>query len=89
MVSCSNILSNGPDNPWGFYLEGNGEYVNVGSDANASGYHLTSGGVTIGLDRRLSMVESNQYSRRIQRCHAVVLFYISTRFRLPRKSGNF
>ena len=41
------------DNPWGVYIEGNGEFLSQGSDANASGYHATSGGVTIGLDRRL------------------------------------
>jgi len=41
------------DNPWGVYVEGNGEFVNVHGDANASGYHLTSSGFTLGIDRRL------------------------------------
>ncbi|MEI8063105.1 MAG: autotransporter domain-containing protein, partial [Verrucomicrobiota bacterium] len=41
------------DNPWGVYVEGQGEFVDVRGDANASGYHLSSGGFTLGLDRRI------------------------------------
>jgi len=52
-ASGADILRPAPDNPWGLYLEGNGEYADVDSDVNASGYHLRSAGVTIGLDRRL------------------------------------
>jgi len=53
-VPCADaLLSPATDNPWGLYLEGAGEFVNVRSDANASGYHLRGGGFTIGLDRRL------------------------------------
>jgi outer membrane autotransporter protein len=50
---CSDALSPSKDNPWGIYLEGNGEIANVRSDANASGHHIRSGGLTIGLDRRI------------------------------------
>jgi len=41
------------DNPWGVYVAGQGEFTDVHGDANASGYHLASGGLTLGVDRRL------------------------------------
>ncbi len=53
VAPCNDALSLSADNPWGVYLEGAGEFVNVRSDANASGYHLRSGGLTVGVDRRI------------------------------------
>jgi len=50
---CNDICAPAKDNPWGLYLEGNGEYIDVDSDYNAAGYHLRSGGFTLGLDRRV------------------------------------
>jgi len=50
---CAGPLSKSKDNPWGLYLEGVGEYVKVRGDGNATGYHLKSGGLTIGVDRRV------------------------------------
>jgi len=50
---CADICAPTKDNPWGLYLEGVGEFIDVDSDANATGYHLRSAGFTLGLDRRL------------------------------------
>jgi outer membrane autotransporter protein len=41
-----------PDNRWGVFVSGAGELAGVRADANASGYHLTSGGLTVGADYR-------------------------------------
>lgn len=43
-----------PDNPWGVFVGGAGEFVDVQGDQNANGYHLASGGLTVGADYRLS-----------------------------------
>jgi outer membrane autotransporter protein len=47
------MLAASPDNPWGVFISGNGDFVNVGGDYNAEGYDFTTGGVTIGIDYRL------------------------------------
>jgi outer membrane autotransporter protein len=41
-----------PENKWGVFVSGAGELAGVRADANASGYHLTSGGLTVGADYR-------------------------------------
>jgi len=44
-----------PENRWGIFVTGSGEYVKVGDeDANAPGYKITNGAVILGLDYRLS-----------------------------------
>ena len=43
-----------PDNPWGVFVGGAGEFVDVQGDQNADGYHLTSGGLAVGADYRLN-----------------------------------
>lgn len=44
-----------PENRWGIFVTGSGEYVKVGDeDANARGYRITNGAVILGLDYRLS-----------------------------------
>jgi outer membrane autotransporter protein len=44
-----------PENRWGIFVTGSGEYVKVGDeDANAPGYRITNGTVILGLDYRLS-----------------------------------
>lgn len=53
-VPCNNLLSQSSDNPWGLFVDGVGEFISVGGDANASGYHMNGGGLTLGLDRRLN-----------------------------------
>jgi outer membrane autotransporter protein len=51
---CYDMCDPSPDNPWGVYVEGVGEFAHVGGDANAAGYHLRGGGLTVGLDRRVN-----------------------------------
>jgi autotransporter-associated beta strand protein len=47
------IFNPSPDNRWGMFVTGSGEFVNTGNeDANAHGYDITTGGVTLGLDFR-------------------------------------
>ena len=43
-----------PENRWGFFLSGSGEFVSVDSDFNSSGYDFQTGGATVGLDYRLT-----------------------------------
>jgi outer membrane autotransporter protein len=43
-----------PNNPWGVFVTGTGEFINVTShDSNAQGYDITAGGFTLGADYRL------------------------------------
>jgi outer membrane autotransporter protein len=39
---------------WGAFLTGTGEWVDVRGDGNGSGYDITTGGFTLGLDYRVS-----------------------------------
>ena len=48
------VLTPSPENRWGVWISGSGDYVSVSSDGNASGYDFTTGGVTLGLDYRLT-----------------------------------
>jgi autotransporter-associated beta strand protein len=41
-----------PDNRWGVFVSGNGDFVNVDGDFNSRGYNFTTGGITLGLDYR-------------------------------------
>ena len=42
------------DNRWGVFVTGVGEFTNIGSTANARGYDMTTGGLTIGVDYKLT-----------------------------------
>jgi uncharacterized protein with beta-barrel porin domain len=42
-----------PDNHWGVFVTGLGEFTNVESTFNASGYDLATGGFTMGVDYRI------------------------------------
>jgi outer membrane autotransporter protein len=43
-----------PENPWGVFATGSGDFVNVGNnDDNAHGYDITTGDVTVGVDYRV------------------------------------
>jgi outer membrane autotransporter protein len=48
------ILQPGPENRWGVWVTGFGDFVNVDSDANAKGYDFTTGGVSLGVDYRIT-----------------------------------
>ncbi len=39
---------------WGMFLTGSGEFTHIGSTTNAAGYNLTTGGVTAGIDYRVT-----------------------------------
>ena len=43
-----------PDNRWGVFVTGLGEFSNVDSTPNAAGYDVNTGGVTFGVDYRLT-----------------------------------
>ena len=42
-----------PEQRWGAFLSGTGEWVNVSGTDNARGYNLTSGGFTLGIDYKV------------------------------------
>jgi uncharacterized protein with beta-barrel porin domain len=42
------------DRPWGVYLEGIGQFVNIDGNSDVQGYNLTGGGITLGADRRIN-----------------------------------
>jgi outer membrane autotransporter protein len=48
------ILQPGPENRWGVWVTGFGDFVNVDSDGNAKGYDFTTGGVSLGVDYRIT-----------------------------------
>src|SRR5271166_6175333 len=48
------ILQPGPENRWGVWATGFGDFVNVDGDANANGYDFTTGGFSLGIDYRIS-----------------------------------
>jgi outer membrane autotransporter protein len=48
-----NVLTPSPENRWGVWITGSGDFVNVSSDGNTQGYDFTTGGVSLGLDYRL------------------------------------
>ncbi len=43
-----------PDNRWGVFVTGLGEFTDVDSTPNAAGYNVDTGGFTFGLDYRLT-----------------------------------
>ena len=47
-------LTPSPENKWGVWTSGSGDFVNVSSDGNGQGYNFTTGGVSLGLDYRLT-----------------------------------
>jgi outer membrane autotransporter protein len=42
------------ENRWGSFLMGSGEFTRIGNTSNANGYDLTTGGLTVGVDYRLT-----------------------------------
>ena len=47
------ILRPGPENRWGVWVTGFGDFVNVDADGNANGYDFTTGGFSLGIDYRI------------------------------------
>ena len=48
------ILQRAPENRWGVWVTGFGDFVNVDGDGNAQGYDFTTGGVSLGIDYRIT-----------------------------------
>ena len=48
------ILQHTPENRWGVWVTGFGDFVTVDADANANGYNFTTGGFSLGVDYRLT-----------------------------------
>jgi outer membrane autotransporter protein len=47
-------LQPAPENRWGIWMTGFGDFVNVDGDYNAHGYGFTTGGFTVGVDYRIT-----------------------------------
>jgi T5SS/PEP-CTERM-associated repeat protein len=47
-------LQTAPENRWGVWVTGFGDFVNVDNESSIQGYNFTNGGVTIGVDYRLT-----------------------------------
>jgi len=47
-------IQHGPENRWGVWVTGFGDFVNVDSDSNAKGYDFTTGGFSLGVDYRIT-----------------------------------
>jgi autotransporter-associated beta strand protein len=52
--SGPSMLAPAPDNRWGVFVTGIGEFTNVDSTSNAAGYDIDTGGVTFGVDYRIT-----------------------------------
>ena len=48
------VLQQAPENRWGVWVTGFGDFVNVDGDGNARGYDFTTGGVSLGIDYRIT-----------------------------------
>jgi len=48
------ILQRASENRWGVWVTGFGDFVNVDGDGNAQGYGFTTGGVSLGIDYRIT-----------------------------------
>jgi outer membrane autotransporter protein len=48
------VLQNAPENRWGVWVTGFGDFVNVDGDGNGEGYNFTTGGVSVGVDYRIT-----------------------------------
>jgi len=47
-------LQPGPENRWGVWATGFGDFANVDQDYNAHGYDFTTGGLSVGVDYRIT-----------------------------------
>src|SRR6202790_3529515 len=48
------VLQHAPENRWGVWDAGFGDTLNVDGDGNAQGYDFTTGGVSLGIDYRIT-----------------------------------
>jgi len=52
--SGPSVMTPTPENRWGVWVTGVGEFTNVDSTNDAAGYYLQTGGLTLGVDYRVS-----------------------------------
>ena len=52
--SGPSVMQPTPENRWGVFVTGIGEFTDVDNTDNASGFYLSTGGVTFGVDYRVS-----------------------------------
>jgi outer membrane autotransporter protein len=48
------VMQPSPENRWGVWVSGFGDFVNIDGDGNGKGYDFTTGGVSVGVDFRLT-----------------------------------
>ena len=48
------VLQHTPENRWGVWVTGFGDFVNVDNDGNGQGYDFTTGGFSLGIDYRIT-----------------------------------
>ena len=48
------VLQSSPQNRWGVWLTGFGDFVSIDSEEHAYGYDFTTGGVSLGIDFRVT-----------------------------------
>jgi T5SS/PEP-CTERM-associated repeat protein len=53
-TETTSALQPAPGNRWGVWTTGFGDFVNVDDDGQAKGYDFTTGGLTVGIDYRLT-----------------------------------
>ncbi len=46
------IYASAVDNPWGVFIAGSAESMDIGNDGNSSGFDVETGGITLGIDYR-------------------------------------
>ena len=51
--SGPSVMQSTPENRWGVFVTGLGEFTNIGDTSNARGFDLTTGGLTLGVDYRV------------------------------------
>ncbi|MGA8660061.1 MAG: autotransporter domain-containing protein [Chthoniobacterales bacterium] len=54
VVEKQPVLQPTPENRWGVWVNGWGDFVSVDNDSFAKGYDFTTGGVTVGIDYRIT-----------------------------------
>jgi len=54
VVEEGSVLQPSPENRWGVFVSGDGDFVSVEGDGNGHGYDFTTAGVTLGVDYRVT-----------------------------------
>jgi outer membrane autotransporter protein len=53
-TSGKDIFDPSPDNRWSAFIAGSGQWLELDTDFNAPGYEITTGGLTLGADYRIT-----------------------------------